>query len=72
MFAHIIAPHPPFVLAEENWLATQSKNDRLSFDDGSDFHGFDGARQTEYKKKYIAQLQALNDMVLDMLDRTNV
>ncbi|MCJ7687978.1 MAG: sulfatase-like hydrolase/transferase, partial [Clostridiaceae bacterium] len=69
VFAHIVAPHPPFVLAEENEFITLSSNDPLSLNDGSDFHGSNDSVQTEYKTKYIAQLQALNHMVLDMLDR---
>lgn len=68
-FAHIIAPHPPFVLAYESEFRTPSKIDLLNFNDGFHYHMSVDSLQTEYKTKYIAQLKVLNKLVLDMLDK---
>lgn len=66
-FAHIIAPHPPFVLADE--FRTPSKIEMLNINDGSHYHLFVDSLQTEYKTQYIAQLKVLNKLVLDMIDK---
>lgn len=66
IFAHIIAPHPPFVLGMEDDLETL--NSRIYFGDGSMYHSMKYDLQFEYKEKYLKQLKALNTKVLEMLD----
>ncbi|MCJ7648734.1 MAG: hypothetical protein MUP85_08990 [Candidatus Lokiarchaeota archaeon] len=68
LFAHIIAPHPPFVLVDHDDFRAPSSRAYLSFSDGVHYHKFIDSLQTEYKAKYVAQLRLLNNMILNMLD----
>lgn len=62
VFAHIISPHPPFVFDElgnpvqPNW--------GYSLNDGDDFPG----SWKDYQQGYAAQVQYLNQMLLEMVD----
>ena len=69
LFAHIVAPHPPFVLNLNGDSFEQLKNHILSYHDGSHFHSFNASLMKEYKENYIFQLKKLNKLILEMLDR---
>jgi hypothetical protein len=61
VFAHIIAPHPPFVFdAQGNAINPQRR-----FDTG-DGEGFTGSLD-EYQSLYIQQLQFVNSQILDSI-----
>lgn len=66
VFAHIIAPHPPFVLGRDD--NDKFENEKLIYGDGSHYHSMKEELQFEYKDKYLRQLKALNIKVLDMID----
>lgn len=66
VFAHIIAPHPPFVLGSDD--ISEDENSILYFGDGSMYTNMKSNLQEEYKNKYIEQVKALNTKVLEMID----
>lgn len=69
VFAHIIAPHPPFVLANDEHFRMPSRIDILNFNDGFHYHMFVDSLQIEYRAKYIDQLKVLNKLILNMIDK---
>lgn len=65
VFAHILAPHPPFVFGP-NGEKIDQKGRPYSLADGSDWmHRGDRA---EYRERYIGQLRFVNGQVLEAID----
>lgn len=62
VFAHIIAPHPPFVFTKNGEPIKPDYN--FSFTDGNDYPGDD----IEYRTRYVEQLQYTNILVEKMVD----
>lgn len=62
VFAHIIAPHPPFVFNKEGEAIKPGYN--FSFTDGNDYPG----AAVEYQTRYVEQLQYINVLVEKMVD----
>lgn len=67
VFAHILAPHPPFVFDENGGPVQLS--DYYITGDAAGFLGRMGISQEEYRKYYIAQLKFINRQVMEMVDR---
>ncbi|MBB6048799.1 sulfatase-like hydrolase/transferase [Armatimonas rosea] len=64
VFAHVLAPHPPFVLDSAGGAIYPDKA-QYSIGDATDF----GKNNTDsYRTGYIGQLQAVNTKVLEALD----
>ena len=66
VLAHFVAPHPPFVLGQQDrqWLI---END-FSFRDGSEFRYHYKISSQEYISRYRAQLDVLNSMIQKAID----
>lgn len=62
VFAHIVSPHPPFVLDKNGDALTPSYN--YSIADGNNFPGTDD----EYRAKYIEQVQFMNTALQKTID----
>jgi hypothetical protein len=69
LFAHIVAPHPPFVLGQNEILKRQQKTRYTDFRDGSHYHSLNKLLQEEYKAKYITQLIEINKLIIKMVDK---
>lgn len=69
LFAHIVAPHPPFVLSNNEKSVELQKKRILSYADGSHYHSFDKSLMEEYKKNYISQLKEINKLIIKMVDK---
>lgn len=65
VFAHIVSPHPPFVL-DENGNPTQPAG-KFRFQDGSHYY-IDGGTHDEYVKGYVNQMKYVNKRVLEVVD----
>jgi len=65
VFAHILAPHPPFVFGEHGELV--EPNRKFSFADGSHFIMKGGDRE-EYLTNYAAQLTFVNHKIKQAID----
>ena len=66
VFAHFVAPHPPFVLGKQP--ATE-KNKSFSFRDGSHYRKYYRATSGEYIASYTKQLQALNEQIEKTIEK---
>jgi hypothetical protein len=67
VFAHVVAPHPPFVFdAEGNPL---TPNYPFSFADGSHFRRYGYGTREDYINGYREQLRYLNGLVLATIDK---
>lgn len=66
IFAHILAPHPPFVF-DPNGNPIQP-NRRYAIGDGSEFIK-NGGNKEEYRKNYIGELQYINHKMKHAIDR---
>jgi hypothetical protein len=66
VFAHILAPHPPFVFRSEG----QPVNPPYPYNeaDGSNLLEMHRISRNEYKSGYIAQLQYINGRILQSVD----
>jgi hypothetical protein len=65
VFAHIVAPHPPFVLDAQGRPTHAPRPYGLL--DGADFYALGGARE-EYAAGYIEQLKYLNQCMIAVID----
>ncbi|MCA9473305.1 MAG: LTA synthase family protein [Nitrospirales bacterium] len=61
VFAHIVAPHPPFVLGRQDSYWQQANT--FSFRDGSEYRYHYDVTSAEYRKRYIEQVKAINQMM---------
>jgi len=66
-FAHILMPHPPFVLDADGNPVRQNGT-AWGFYDGSHYMAM-GGTPTMYREGYLGQLQCLNEMVLAFVDQ---
>jgi len=66
VFAHIIAPHPPFVFNEFGEEIERDKS--FSYDDGSHYKRTVSASTEEYIQKYRSQLKFVNTLLVSALD----
>ena len=62
-FAHILAPHPPFVFNRNGEPVRDNK--KYSFADGARFAG----TKKEYKTSYLNQLIFIDDQVIETIDK---
>jgi hypothetical protein len=58
IFAHIMAPHPPFVFSESKLLSPY-----YLFADGSALHHMDKALVKTYARAYVDQVKVLNSLI---------
>jgi len=65
VFAHILAPHPPFVVGPQGEPITPPHP--FSFEDGTYFYG-NGGTPAEYQQGYLGQLEYLNKRVVAAVD----
>ena len=65
VFAHLLAPHPPFVFGPKG-ESVQPSNRVYNLADGSDF--MRRGTRDEYRRRYIDQLRYVNDQVLRTID----
>jgi hypothetical protein len=66
VFAHILAPHPPFVFGPSG--NPIQPNRRYAIGDGSEFIKRGGDKE-EYKKNYVGELQYINHKLKQTIDR---
>ena len=67
VYAHVLAPHPPFVFGARGEPVTPARPYTLG--DGSDFTRRGGAAaRADYRRGYVGQLQYVNRSVLAALD----
>ena len=66
VFAHIVAPHPPFVFGEQGEKKNPGR--QFAFADGSDFMKQKGATRNEYLGNYTSQLIFINKKVKAVVD----
>jgi hypothetical protein len=65
IFAHILAPHPPFVF--DAGLNALPHHGPFGYEDGSDFMAL-GKTREEYRDGYREQIQGLNKLVTPAID----
>jgi hypothetical protein len=61
LFAHVLAPHPPFTLASDEAFSEH-------IHDGSHYHRTHGTKPEDYVRKYNRDLAVLNEMLLETVD----
>jgi hypothetical protein len=66
VFAHILAPHPPFVFGRDGEPITPSYD--YSIKDGSHLHGTTEADIQSYIQSYRSQLSFINQKVIEAVD----
>lgn len=66
VFAHVLAPHPPFVFKAGGEPVDPPR--RFTLADGSHLVGVYSITREEYRKKYAAQLAYVNDLVMKAVD----
>jgi len=66
VFAHIIAPHPPFVFNE--YGEAIERDTPFSFDDGSHYKIRVDASEEAYIRKYRSQLKYVNELLMSTID----
>lgn len=64
VFAHILAPHPPFVFTADG-TPRKGKKGPFGYWDGSDFMTYVGTPE-DYREGYVGQIQYLNKLVTEM------
>jgi len=67
VFAHIIAPHPPFVFDEQGNPIQLS--DYYITGDAAGFRKRMGITMKEYHERYISQLKFINKKMIEMVDK---
>ena len=67
VFLHVVTPHPPFVLGNQKALGGMEYP--FTFRDGSHYKRNYRVSSADYINRYKEQLQALNLIVLESLDR---
>ncbi len=65
VFAHVVAPHPPFVFDERGNAVQQNRG--YTIEDGNRFLELGGTRE-EYREGYTKQLSFVNAQVMTALD----
>ncbi|MGB0909882.1 MAG: hypothetical protein ACPGYT_05925, partial [Nitrospirales bacterium] len=65
VFAHFVAPHPPFVLGKQDRLWQQSH--AFAFRDGSEYRYHYKISSHAYIVRYREQLDVLNEMILEAI-----
>lgn len=65
VFAHVVAPHPPFVFDEHGNETPQSRG--FTIEDGNHFLELGGTRE-EYVEGYTSQLSFVNDQIMAIVD----
>lgn len=65
VFAHILAPHLPFVFGDSNVIS--SSNTVIDFSEGFNYHKSDDNLRKKYREKYIAQVKVLNHLILNTI-----
>jgi len=65
VFAHVVAPHPPFVFDEYGNETPQNRE--FTIEDGNHFLEMGGTRE-EYVEGYTGQLSFVNDQIVAILD----
>lgn len=66
VFAHVVAPHPPFVFAADGGPAPIEKY--YSMASGSDLIGPDGITRAQYISLYTGQMAFINKKVIELVD----
>lgn len=66
VFAHVVSPHPPFVFDATGKERQPARV--FTFHDGDHFRGAGGTRE-EYIQQYREQIQYVNQMVIQAVDR---
>ena len=69
LFAHIVAPHPPFVLSKNERFLEKLKKHTFGYSDGSHYHSLNKSLMAEYKDNYISQMKEINKLIIKMVDK---
>jgi hypothetical protein len=66
-FAHIVAPHPPFVFEPDGSYRASSQ--KLTFADGSSWIALRGSTEEDYAEGYLRQMAYVNKELIPSLSR---
>ena len=67
-FAHILAPHPPFIFNEDGSFSEKSKQKPLCISDGKSYLDYWEVDSREYRDRYRKQLLYLNSAAEDTIN----
>ena len=68
VFAHIVAPHPPFIFNKDGSFQSALANEDFSIGDGSEFTKSNPEKIGSYRTRYIEQLVFINQKILQTVD----